>query len=199
MDTFLPSWRHPHICKGTPLVAYKWIPTWCDKEAVTSDQVVYIISCQGLCTHKEWLYPEFQFTATNFVSMAAKSSDLSDKMSEGNLQTNGLVEKPAKGAADWQEMEEEDSLPHNLPMWSLVQRLPLGCLNMKHCLEIWVTLTNELGDIPLPSHAWMTPVIEDMLWEARAGLTEAVVISPGRAILFLWETFNGGGSKGGWG
>ena len=68
--------------------------------------------------------------------MAAKSSDLSDKVSEANLQTNGHVEKPAHGAADWQEMEEEDILPHNLPMWSSLQRPPLGCLNMKHCLEI---------------------------------------------------------------
>ena len=55
---------------------------------------------------------------------------------------------------------------------------------MKHCLEIQVTLTDELGDVPPPSHAWMAPVVEDMLQEARAGLTEAVVISPGRAIPF---------------
>ena len=75
---------------------YKWIPTWRDKEAVTSDQVVYIISCQGFCAHKEWLYPEFQFTATDFMSMAAKSSNLGDKMSEANLQMDGQVEKPAK-------------------------------------------------------------------------------------------------------
>ena len=27
-------------------------------------------------------------------------------------------------------------------------------------------------------------MVEDMLWEARAGLTEAVVIGPDRAILF---------------
>ena len=117
-------------------MAYKWIPKQCDKEAVTSDLVVYIISCQGLCTHKEWPYLEFQFTSTNFVSMAAKLSELGDKTSEANLQVDGQVEKPAQGAADQQEMEEEDSSPHNSPMWSPVQMLPLGCLNMKHCLEI---------------------------------------------------------------
>ena len=70
------------------------------------------------------------------MSMAAKSSDLSDKTSEANLQADGQVEKPAQGAADWQEMEEEDSSPHHSPMWSPVQRLPLGHLSMKHCLEI---------------------------------------------------------------
>ena len=80
--------------------------------------------------------------------MAAKSSDSGDKMSEANLQTNGQVEKPAQGAADWQEMEEEDNSPHNSPMWFPVQRLPLGRLNTKHCLEIQVTLMDELGDIP---------------------------------------------------
>ena len=70
------------------------------------------------------------------MSMAAKTSDLGDKMSEANLQADGQVEKPVQGAADWQEMAEEDSSPHNLPTWSPVQRPPSGCLNMKYCLEI---------------------------------------------------------------
>ena len=118
------------------------------------------------------------------MSMAAKLSDLSDKMPEANLQANGQAEKPAQGAVDQWETEEEDSSPHNSLMWSPVQRLPLGCLNMKHCLEIRVILTDELGDVPPPSHAWMAPVVEDMLQEARAGLTKAVVIGPGKAILF---------------
>ena len=140
--------------------------------------------------------PEFQFTATNFVSMAAKLSDLSDKMSEANLQVDGQVEKPAQGAADQWQMEEEDSSPHHLPMWSPVQRLPLlGRLNMKHCLEIQVTLTDELGDVPPPSHAWMAPVVEDMLQEARAGLMEVVVIGPGRVILFYRRCSMGEGLK----
>ena len=116
--------------------------------------------------------------------MAAKLSDLGDKTSEANLQADGQAEKPAQGAAYWQEMEEEDCSPPNSPTWSPVQRPPLGCLNTKHCLEIQVTLMDELGDVPPPPHAWMAPVVEDMLQEARAGLTEAVVIGPGGAILF---------------
>ena len=47
-----------------------------------------------------------------------------------------------------------------------------------------MTLTDELGGVPPPSHSWTAPLVEDMLREARAGLTEAVVTSPGRAILF---------------
>ena len=61
---------------------------------------------------------------------------------------------------------------------------------MRYCLEIQVTLTNELGAIPPPSHSWMAPLIEDMLQEARTGPIKAVVIGPGR-VVFLWETFNG--------
>ena len=101
--------------------------------------------------------------ATNFMSMAAKWSNLVDKTSEANLQVDGQVEKPAQGVVDLWETEEEDSSPLCLPMWSPVQRLPLGHLNTKHCLEIRVTLTDELGDVPPPSHSWLAPVVEDML------------------------------------
>ena len=129
------------------------------------------------------------------MSMAAKLSDLSDKMSEANLQADGQAEKPDQGAVDQRETDEEDSSPHNLPTWSPIQRLLLGHLNMKHCLEIQVALTDELGDVPPPSHAWTAPVIEDMLREARSGLTEAVVIGPGRAILFYGRCSMGEGLK----
>ena len=136
MATFLPGRRHAQICKGILLVAYKWILKQCDKEAVAPDQMFYIISCQGLCTHNKRQYLEFQFTATDFMSMAAKLSDLVDKASEASLQVDGQADKPAQGEADLRVMEEEDSLPHHLLVWSPVQRLPLGCLNIKYCLEI---------------------------------------------------------------
>ena len=116
-------------------------------------------------------------------------------MSEDNLQADGQAEKPAHGAVDQQETEEEDSSPHDLPTSSPVQRLPLRHINTKHCLEIRVTLTDELGDVSPPSHAWMAPVVEVMLQEARAGLTEAVVIGPGRAILFYGRHSMGEGLK----
>ena len=49
--------------------------------------------------------------ATDFMLMAAKMSDGGDNMSEANLQADGLVERPAQGAAVQQETEEEDSSP----------------------------------------------------------------------------------------
>ena len=105
------------------------------------------------------------------------------------------MERQAQGAADQWEIEQEDSSTHNSLTWSPVHRLPAGHLNMNYCLEIQATLTDELGDTPPPSHALMAPVVEDMLWEVRAGLTEAVVIGPGRAIPFYARHSMGEGLK----
>ena len=96
-------------------------------------------------------------------------------------------------------MEEEDSSPPNSLMWSPVQRPPTGRLNTNYCLSIQVTLTDELGDVPPPLHTWTVPVVEDMLQETRAGLMEAVIIGPGRAILFYGRCSMGEGLKAGQG
>ena len=92
-------------------------------------------------------------------------------------------------------MEEEDSSPPNLPTWSPVQRLPTSHLNTNYCLSIQVTLTDKLGDVLPPLHTWTVTVVEDMLQETRGGLTEAVVIGPGRAILFYGRHSIGEGLK----
>ena len=47
-----------------------------------------------------------------------------------------------------------------------------------------MTLMEELGAIPPPSHSWTALLVEDMLHNARTGLTKAVVTGPGRAVLF---------------
>ena len=157
MTTFLPGWRHPHVWEGGPLVVYKQSPKQCDKDAVNSNQVVCFISCQGLCVQIEWLYLDFQFTVTNFMSMAAKLSNLAGKMSGVSLQTKGYVDVPFQSAKDLQELEALDSSSSHLPSWSPGWRLPSSHLNMKHCLEIHVTLTEELGAVPPPSHSWTAP------------------------------------------
>ena len=127
--------------------------------------------------------------------MAAKTSNRGDDRTEANLQMVGPEERPAQGVADHHEMEEEDSSPHNSPMWSPIPRLPTGHLNMNYCLSIQATLTDELGDVPPPPHAWMALVVEDMLQDTRIGLTEAVVIGPGKAILFYGRRSMGEGLK----
>ena len=56
-----------------------------------------------------------------------------------------------------------------------------------------MTLTEELGAIPPPSHSWMAPLVEDMLHDARTGLTKAVVTGPGRSVLFFGKHSMGEG------
>ena len=63
---------------------------------------------------------------------------------------------------------------------------------MKHCLEICVTLMEEFGAVPPPSHSWMAALMKDMLCDARTGLTEAVVTGPGRAVLSFGRHSMGG-------
>ena len=118
------------------------------------------------------------------MSMAAKSSDLVDETSGANQQMEGHAHVPPQSAKDLWQLEASDSSPSHLPSWSLARRPPSSHHNMKHCLEIHVTLAEELGAVPPPSYSWMAPLVEDMLHDARTRLTKAVVIGPGRAVLF---------------
>ena len=111
--------------------------------------------------------------------MATKSSDIVDETSGVNLQMEGHADVPPQSAKDLQELGALGSSPSCSPSWSLARRLPSSHPNTKHCLEMCVTLTEELGAVPPPSHSWMAPLMEDMLHDARTGLTEAV-----RAVIF---------------
>ena len=118
------------------------------------------------------------------MSIVAKLSDLVDKMSGANLQMEGHVDMPSQSAKDLLESEALGSSPSCLLSWSPSRRLPSSHPNTKHCQEIFVTLTVELGAVSPPSHSWTAPLVEDMLHDARTRLTKAVVIGPGRAVLF---------------
>ena len=125
--------------------------------------------------------------------MAAKTSEQGDNMTEANLQVDSLEERPAQRVVDHCEMEEDDNSPHDSPTWSPVPRLPTGHPSMNYCLSIKAILTDKLGDVLPPLHAWMVPVVEDMLRDIRARLTEAVVIGSGEAILFYGRRSMGEG------
>ena len=118
------------------------------------------------------------------MSMAAKSSDLVGKTSGANLQTEGHVDVPSQSAKNLWELEASGSSPSHLPSWSLARRPLSSHPNTKHCLEIHVTLKEQLGAVPPPSHSWTAPLMEDMLHDVRTRLTKAVVTGPGRAVLF---------------
>ena len=87
------------------------------------------------------------------MSMAAKSSDLEDRMSGTSLQMEGHADMPSQSAKDPREPGALGSSPSCLPSWSPARRPPSTCSNTTHCLEIHVTLTKELGAVHLPSHA----------------------------------------------
>ena len=105
-------------------------------------------------------------------------------MSGANLQTEGHMDVPSQSAKDLWELEASGSSPSHLLSWSSARRLLSSYPNTKHCLEIHVPLTEDLGAVPPPSHSWMPPLVEDMLHDVRTGLTEAVVTGQGRAVLF---------------
>ena len=122
--------------------------------------------------------------------MAAKSSNIEDRMSGANFQIEGHADMPSQSAEDPRELGALGSSPSCLPSWSPARSLLSTCPLTRHCLEIHVTLTKELGAVPPLSHAWMAPLVEDMLCDARTSLTKAVVMGPGNS--FLWKTFTGG-------
>ena len=123
------------------------------------------------------------------MSMAAKSSDLVDEMSGANLQMEGHMDVPPQSAKDlWEPPEASDNSHSCLPSLSPARRLPSSCPNKKHCIEICVTLI-----VPPPSHSWTAPLMEDILHDASTKLTKAVVIGPGRAVLFYGRCLMGEG------
>ena len=127
------------------------------------------------------------------MSMAAKSSDQVDEMSGADLQMEDHADVLSQSVKDLQEPEASDSSPSHSPSWSPAQRPPSSHPNMKYCLEICVTLMEELGAVPPPSHSWTAPLVEDMLHDARTGLTKALVTGPGRAVLFYGRSSMGEG------
>ena len=118
------------------------------------------------------------------MSMAAISSDLGIGMSGANLQMEGHADMPSQSTKDLQESEASGSSPSHSLSWSLAGRPPSSHPNTRHCLEIQVTLMEELGAVPPPSHSWMAPLVKDMLHDVRTDLTKVVVTGPGKAVLF---------------
>ena len=122
--------------------------------------------------------------ATTILSMATKSSDSEDWTLGANLQTEDHIPKPSRGQKDPEEMGVLGSAPSHLPSWSPARKPSPSHPNTRHCLGIHVTLTEETGATPPPPHAWMAPLVEDMLCHGRTGLTETVVMGPSKAVLF---------------
>ena len=173
----------PHL-QGSPLVTYKWNPNCHGKGMVSTNPVFFFISCKDLFAQIVWTDTEFQFIAITVMSMAAKSSELDKLTSGANLQTEGHTPIPSRGWENPEETGPSGNAPSCSPSWSPVLKPLPSCPDTQHCLGTHVTLTEEMGAAPPPSHTWMAPVVEDMLFHSRAGLTTAVVTGTGWAVLF---------------
>ena len=88
-----------------------------------------------------------------------------------NLPTEGHMPKPSRGQKDPKVMEALGSTPSHLPSWSPARKPSPGHPNTRDCLGIHITLTEETGAAPPPHHAWVVPLVEDMLCYSRTGLT----------------------------
>ena len=47
--------------------------------------------------------------------------------------------------------------------------------------------TKEGGATPPPPYAWQVPVVEDMLYDGRSGLTKVTVMGPSLGCPILWK------------
>ena len=65
-----------------------------------ANQVVFSFLARTFVPNLYYIDLEFQFMATTTVSMAAKSSDLEDRISGANLQMEGHVDMPSKSTKD---------------------------------------------------------------------------------------------------
>ena len=116
--------------------------------------------------------------------MATRSSDLDDQKSGTAIYMEGHTLTAPKSWNGPKQMEVSGSTPSHSPSQSLARRQMPDCPEDQYCLEIQVILTKEGGATPPPPHAWQAPVVEDILQDGKSGLTEAVVMGPGCAILF---------------
>ena len=126
------------------------------------------------------------------MSMATRSSDLDDQKSIVNIQTEGHTFTPPSGQNGPEDPEAFGNAPSHSPSQSLARKPTPDWPKTWYCLEIQVILTKDGGTPPPPPHAWHVPVVEEMVWDGKSGLTEAAVTGPSQAILFYgWWLLEG--------
>ena len=121
---------------------------------------------------------------TVFMSMAARLSGLDDLKAEIKIQTEGHTLTPTSDQNGLEDPEAFGSFPSHLPSRSLARNPTSDWPETQYYLEIQVMSTEDDKAIPPPTHTWQAPIVKDMVWEGKAGLTEAVVTSPKWVILF---------------
>ena len=139
--------------------------------------------------------PEFQFKANVFVSVATRLSDLDEQKPGTNIQKEGHTHTPPSSWNGPEDTEAFGSTPSQSPSQSQVRKP--NHHEAQYCLEIQVISAKDERTAPPPSHARQVPVVEDMVQDGKAGLTEAAVTGPDQAILFYgWWSLGEGLSSG---
>ena len=130
--------------------------------------------------------------ATVVVSMATRSSDLDNQKPGIDIQTEGHIVTPTSSQNGPENPEAFSSAPLHSLSWSLARKPTPDQPGTQYCLEIQVTSTKDEGVTPPAPHAWLAPIMEDIVWIGKSSLTEAVVTGPGRSILFYrWQSLGG--------
>ena len=171
----------PHLI-GSPLVAYKQNPNNHQKDALSTNPVVSSFLARAFAPNLYNLVQSFSswplllhHWPPNLVTWKTRHLELTSRLRPHPL--------PSRGWKDPKEMGASGSAPSHSPSWPLARKPLPSHPNTRHCLGIHVTLTKETGATP-PPHAWMVPLVEDMLCYGRTGLTKAVVMGLDRAVLF---------------
>ena len=124
------------------------------------------------------------------MSMATRSSDLDEP--EINIQTEGHTLTLTNGQNGQGNPEVFGSAPSHSPSWSLASKPKPDWPETQYCLEIHVVSTEDDKEVPPPCHTWQAPIVEDMVWEGRTGLMEAIVPGPEWDVLFYaWQSLGG--------
>ena len=116
--------------------------------------------------------------------MATRLSDLDDLKPEIKIQTEDHTLTPTSGQNGPEDPYAFGSTPSHSPSQSPARKPTPDWPETQYCLEIQVISTEDDKAIPPPSHAWQVPIVEDMVWEGKAGLTDTIVTGPGWTVLF---------------
>ena len=131
------------------------------------------------------------------MSMAPKSSNLDDQKAGVNIQTKGHTLTPPSSLHGPEGTEAFGSTPSHSSSQFPVRKPTPDCPETWYCLQIQVISTEDRGTTPPPPCVWQVSVVEDMVWDGKSGLTEAVVSGPGQAVLFYgWQSLVEGLSLG---
>ena len=162
-------------------------------DVANASPIVSWSSCMDFCTWTEWTYLEFQFMATVFMSMATRLSDLGAHKPGVNIHTEGHTLTPPSGQNGPEDPEVFGSTPSYSPSQSPARKPTPDWPETQYCLEIQMTSAEDSGVAPPLPNMWQALIMEDMVWDGKSSLTEAIVTSPGRAIPFYGKQSLGEG------